>query len=114
MAAFADGAKVAKLHQRIGGRLQKYQASVLLQCALDVVDIGGIDVGKRQTKVSQHLIEQARRSSVEIVSGDHVVARFEHGSHSIDRRHPAGENLSGNAAFESSEVRLQPVTSRVR
>src|ERR1039458_6148446 len=70
MAEFADGAKVAKLHQRIGGRLQKYETSVLLQCALDVVDIGGIDIGKRQTKVSQHLIEQARRPSVQIVSCD--------------------------------------------
>jgi hypothetical protein len=47
------------------------------------------------------------------VSCDNVIARFEHGSDSVDRRHSTGENARRRSAFERREVSLQPVARRI-
>ena len=114
VAQFADGAKVAKLHQRIGRRLQKQQPRVLLECALNLAEVGCIDIGKCKAKVDEDLIEQARRPAIEIVAGNNVVAGFEHGSNGVDRRHSAAEDARCRPAFERGKVRLQPVASGIR
>src|ERR1700674_4380413 len=114
VAKFADGAKIAELHQRIGRRLQKHQPGVLLERALNIVDVGCIDVSECKTKVNEDLIEQTRRPAVEIVAGDDVVACFKHRSNRIDGSHAAGAHARRRSAFERSEVRLQPVASRIR
>jgi hypothetical protein len=114
VAEFGDGAEIAKLHQRVGWRLQKHQPRIFLECPFHVVDVGSIDVRKCQSKIDQHLIEQARCPAVEIVAGNDVVACFEHRSNGVDRRHPTAEHARRRSAFKRRQVRLQPVASRIR
>src|SRR5258706_10501188 len=43
-----------------------------------------------------------------------MIAGFKHRGNTIDGRHAAGEHARCRSAFERSEVRLQPVTRRIR
>ncbi len=83
VAEVADGAEITQFHQRIGGRLQKNDPRVLLDGTLHVGGVGSINVAKRHSEISEDLVKEARRPTVQIVPRDDVVARLEHG----DDRH---------------------------
>src|SRR5260370_26459481 len=65
VAEFVDRVEIAKLHQRVGRRLQEQQPGVLLEGALNLVEIGCINVGECKTKAGKDLIEEPVRVSVE-------------------------------------------------
>ena len=96
VADFTNCAQVAKLHQRVSRRLQKYQPCVLLQLQrpLNIVDVRCIDVRECQPKINQHLIEQARSPTVKVVTGDDVISRFEHGNDGVDGGHSAAKHCA--------------------
>src|SRR5580692_8335728 len=114
VAEIANRAEVAKLHQGVGRSLKEHKPRALLQCALNIFRVGCIDVGKCKSKVRKHLIEQARRPTVEIMACDNVIARLKHASDSVDRGHPTAEHLGGNSAFERGKVSLQPIARWIR
>ena len=110
----ADGAQVAEFHQRVGGRFEEHQPRVFLERFFDRLQIGGIDIGEGEAEIGEHLIEQARRSAIEIVAGDDVVSGFEHAGNGVDRGHAAGEDFGSNSAFERGEVGFEPVARGIR
>src|SRR5260221_6401379 len=79
-----------------------------------IVQLGWRAVGNWQTNVKEFLIEEARYPAVEIVPCDDMIAGFKHRGNSIDGRHAAGEHARRRSAFERSQIRLQPVTRRIR
>src|SRR5208282_473787 len=114
VAEFADGTQIAELHQRVRRRLEENQARVLLEGALDRFEIGSVDIGERQSEVREHLVEQARRPSVKIVSGNDVVSSLEHGRDGVDGGHSAGENFRGDSCFERGEIGLEAIAGGIR
>ena len=104
----ADGGDVGEAHQRIRRRLDVNVARVLADGALDVARIGRVHIGELQAEVRHDLVEEPRHAAVKIVGGDDVVARLHQLAERADRGHSAGEYRRGNAAFQRSEILLQP------
>ena len=110
----ADRRQIAQPHQRIGRRLHIDHPRVLADGAFDVLRVRGIDVRELQPEARHHLVEQTRRSAVQIVAADHVIAGLQHADDRIDRRHAAGENARGDSAFERGKILLQPGARGIR
>ena len=70
----------------------------------DLLHIGGVDVGEDDAVVGNDLVEEPRRSPVNIGSADDVVAGLEHGDQGRDGRHAAGKNVRRSASFERGQI----------
>src|SRR5690349_10853082 len=90
---FADRTKITQCHQRIRGRFYEHHPRVLADCISDVAGDRGINVGELHTKIRKDLVEQPRRSTIEVVSADDVITGFVHAGNRVDCGHTAGENL---------------------
>ena len=110
----ADRRQIAQPHQRIRRRLHIHHPRVLADGAFDVLRVGSIDVRKFQPKSGHHLVEQPRRSAVQIVAAHHVVARLQHAHDGIDRRHAAGKDARRHSAFERCQILFQPRARGIR
>ncbi len=85
-----------------------YTMRVFLRMArFDILRVGSIDVGKFQTEVGHHLVEQARRSAVEIIAANDMIAGLQHGDDGVDRGHAAGEYAGSDSAFERGKILLR-------
>ncbi len=113
-ANFADGLKISESHERVGGRLHINHARLFANGALNISDVGSIHVGEFDAVAGENLVEEARRSAVEIVAADDVVARLVHGAESVDGSHAAGEDARRDSTFEGSEILFQTRARRIR
>src|SRR5215467_4138562 len=109
----ADCLNVANGHHRIGRSFYVDQPRVLADGTLNVASFGAIDVRKLHAEVAQNLVEQARYSTVEIVSANHVISGLVHRGNCIDGRHAAGKYPCGSSSFESRQILLEAVTCGV-
>ena len=103
----ADGGKIAEPHQRIGRRLHVDHTRVLADRPFHILRLRCVDVRELQAEAGHHLVEEARRSAIEIVATDHVIAGLQHGHDRVNRSHAARKNASSDSAFKRSQILFQ-------
>src|SRR5208283_802814 len=72
-----------------------------------------VDLGERQSEVREHLVEQPRRSSVKIMSGNDVVSSLEHGRDGVDGGHSAGEDFRSDSCFERGKIGFEAIAGGI-
>jgi hypothetical protein len=113
-ANFADGLKIGESHEWVGWRLYINHPRLFANGALDISDVRSVHVSELDAVAGENLVEETRRSSVEIIAADDVVARLVHGAESCDGGHTAGEDTRRDSTFQGSEILFQTCARRIR
>jgi hypothetical protein len=108
-----DGRKIADVQQWIGGCLQPDHAGVWVQTASHLLEVGRIHVREVQPAGTQYLLEQPVGAAINIVPGQHVIARREQAQDGIRRRQAGGKCQAEGAAFQFGQTGLQRSAGRV-
>ncbi len=91
----------------IGWGLHIDHAGIFSDGAFYVSRVRSVDVGEFHSEICQDLVEKAGHAPVKIVAANHVIAGLVHGADGVDRRHAAGEDTRGDAAFEHRQIFFQ-------
>ena len=70
-----DGADVGQPQQRVGRRLQPAELGARADRGGDRAGVARVDEGEAEAEAAEDLVEQAKAAAVDVVAGDHVIAR---------------------------------------
>ena len=110
-----DGGDVGELERGVRRRLDEDEARVGANRLGDRGGIGGINEGRFDAEVFQHLLEEANCAAVDDVGDDHVVAGFQDREEERrDRGHAGGEADGWRRIFQRAECGFERRDGRVR
>ena len=66
--------EIGDAHQWIRRSLDEYRASVRRNCVSDILRISRVDEREAQSITSEDLVEQSKRSAINIFAADNVIA----------------------------------------
>ena len=108
-----DLADVGQPQQRVGRRLDPAQLGARGDRRRHRGGIARVGVDEGQPQAAKHLVEEAKRPAVEIVAGDHLVARRQQRQHGRRRRQARVEAEPEGPALQRRQVGLEREARRV-
>ncbi len=87
------------MEKGVGGSLEVDEAGVLGE-SVERIQVGQVAILEFQTELGGNLAEKPVRTPIEIVSGDHPVARLENQGQGVDGGHARAEGESGTTPFQ--------------